>query len=81
MKVEHKTIKTASSKSIEIVTVASNYHIEMNPSDSGNQDRLVVQEVIKEIAQSHPIDAATQRTYKGIQEFTMCVNDGSDCIE
>ena len=32
--------------------MASNYHIEMNPSDAGNNDRFVVQEVIKEIASS-----------------------------
>ena len=25
----------------------SNYHVEMNPSDVGNQDRHIVQEVIK----------------------------------
>ena len=27
--------------------MSSNYHVEMNPSDVGNQDRYVVQEVIK----------------------------------
>jgi replication factor C subunit 3/5 len=37
------------------MTVSSMYHIEMNPADVGQQDRLVVQEVIKEIAQSPPI--------------------------
>lgn len=32
---------------IELTTVQSNYHVELNPSDVGNQDRYVVQEVIK----------------------------------
>ena len=32
---------------IELTTVQSNYHVEMNPSDVGNQDRHIVQEVIK----------------------------------
>ena len=32
---------------IELTTVSSNYHVEMNPSDVGNQDRYVVQEIIK----------------------------------
>jgi replication factor C subunit 3/5 len=42
--------------------VASSYHIEMNPSDFGFHDRVVVSEVIKEIAQSRSLD--TKRTFK-----------------
>lgn len=51
---------------VEITTVASNYHIEMNPSDAGNNDRLVVQEVLKEIAQYHLADANSKRQFKGM---------------
>ena len=50
IKLEHRTFKTASGKPIEIGTIGSNYHIECNPSDVGNNDRFVIQEVIKEIA-------------------------------
>ncbi len=50
IKLEHRTFKNNSGKSIEITTMGSNYHIECNPSDAGNNDRLVIQEVIKEIA-------------------------------
>lgn len=32
---------------IELTTVSSNYHVEINPSDAGNNDRYVVQEIIK----------------------------------
>jgi hypothetical protein len=28
---------------VELTTLSSNYHIEMNPSDVGNNDRYVVQ--------------------------------------
>ncbi|KAH8071275.1 hypothetical protein JL720_11485 [Aureococcus anophagefferens] len=51
-RLEHRDFKTPTNKAIEVTTVASNYHIEINPSDAGNNDRYVVQEVIKEIAQS-----------------------------
>lgn len=37
------------------MTVASNFHIEMNPSDAGIYDRYVVQEVIKQIASATPL--------------------------
>ncbi|CAK9049800.1 Replication factor C subunit 3 (Activator 1 38 kDa subunit) (A1 38 kDa subunit) (Activator 1 subunit 3) (Replication factor C 38 kDa subunit) (RF-C 38 kDa subunit) (RFC38) [Durusdinium trenchii] len=55
VKLEHRTFKTPSRRTIELTTLGSNYHIEMNPSDAGNNDRYVVQEVIKEIAQFHPV--------------------------
>lgn len=32
---------------VELTTVSSNYHVELNPSDVGYQDRYVVQEIIK----------------------------------
>jgi replication factor C subunit 3/5 len=50
VRLEHRDFKTPSNRAIELTTLASNYHIEMNPSDAGNADRYVVQEVIKEIA-------------------------------
>lgn len=37
---------------VELTTVASNVHVEMNPSDVGSNDRYVVQEIIKEMARS-----------------------------
>lgn len=64
LKVEHRAFKSTSSKALELMTVSSMYHIEMNPADAGNQDRLVVQEVIKEIAQSPLIDSNNQRSFK-----------------
>jgi replication factor C subunit 3/5 len=51
----------------EVTTVSSNYHIELNPSESGIYDRVVVQEIIKEIAQSQPIETSTgSRSFKVI---------------
>ena len=44
------------SKPIELTTLASNYHVELNPSDAGSGDRAVVQEMIKELATSAPLD-------------------------
>ena len=42
------TIELPSRKlEIDLTTVSSNHHVELNPSDAGNNDRYVVQEVIK----------------------------------
>ncbi|BDA48130.1 Replication factor C subunit 3 [Coccomyxa sp. Obi] len=49
---------------IELTTVQSNYHVEMNPSDVGNQDRYIVQEVIKDMCRNRPLELKGQRGYK-----------------
>lgn len=54
---EHRRFQLPSGKVIELTTLASNHHIEMNPSDAGTADRVIVQDIIKEIAQSVPIDS------------------------
>lgn len=65
VKVQHKSFKVKT-KTIEISTLSSNWHIEMNPSDVGNNDRHVVQEVIKEIAQTQNVGAANAaHSFKG----------------
>lgn len=56
-RLEHREFKTSTNKTIEVTTSASNYHIEINPGDAGANDRFVVQEVIKEIAQSGSLNS------------------------
>eukprot|EP01097_Dermamoeba_algensis_P007602 TRINITY_DN4841_c0_g1_i1.p1 TRINITY_DN4841_c0_g1~~TRINITY_DN4841_c0_g1_i1.p1 ORF type:complete len:305 (-),score=64.00 TRINITY_DN4841_c0_g1_i1:280-1194(-) len=69
LKVEHKSFKLPSKGELELTTVASAHHIEMTPSDAGIHDRLIVQEVIKEIASSQPIDSAT--THKSFKVIVL----------
>jgi len=59
VKLEHRSFTVSSSKTIEVTTLGSNYHIECNPSDAGNSDRFVIQEVIKEIASHGSINAVS----------------------
>ena len=56
-KVAHKVFKLGDNrKELEVTTVTSAHHIEVNPSDSGINDRLVVQELIKDMASNAPLD-------------------------
>eukprot|EP00629_Pelagomonadales_sp_RCC1024_P015320 CAMPEP_0119291500 /NCGR_PEP_ID=MMETSP1329-20130426/42559_1 /TAXON_ID=114041 /ORGANISM="Genus nov. species nov., Strain RCC1024" /LENGTH=348 /DNA_ID=CAMNT_0007292329 /DNA_START=147 /DNA_END=1190 /DNA_ORIENTATION=+ len=64
-RLEHREFKTPTNKSIEVTTVASNYHIEINPSDAGNDDRFVVQEVVKEIASTRSVLAGSGAKAQG----------------
>lgn len=60
VKLEHRTFKTTSNKTIDLTTLGSNYHIECNPSDAGQNDRFIVQEVIKEIASHGNVQSASK---------------------
>lgn len=65
VKLEHRSFSAPSGRSIEVTTVASNYHIEVNPGDAGMYDRYVVQDLIKEMAAYAPLVAGeTARTFK-----------------
>jgi replication factor C subunit 3/5 len=59
MKLSHRSFKTPSNRSLEITMVSSNYHVEINPADVGSGDRFVVQEVIKEMAQSGALNKSS----------------------
>lgn len=49
---------------LEFATVSSAYHLELNPSDVGNHDRYVVQEIIKDMARNRPIGSDGEKTFK-----------------
>ncbi|PVD34531.1 hypothetical protein C0Q70_05806 [Pomacea canaliculata] len=64
LRIEHNSFTTPSNKKLEIVTISSNYHIEVNPSDVGIHDRVVVQEMIKNVAQVNQLDTSSQKDFK-----------------
>lgn len=49
---------------VEFTTVSSAHHVEMNPSDVGNNDRYVVGEIIKEMARNRPVGSDGTRSFK-----------------
>ncbi|KAK3873446.1 hypothetical protein Pcinc_021548 [Petrolisthes cinctipes] len=64
LRIEHQNFQTPSKKKLEIITLASNYHLEVNPSDVGFYDRVVVQELIKTCASTQQLDTTGQRHFK-----------------
>jgi replication factor C subunit 3/5 len=64
VRMEYRNFETASGKKLELMVLSSLYHIEVTPSDVGIHDRIVVQELIKHMAQSQQIDTATQKSFK-----------------
>lgn len=75
LRMENMTFTTPSNKKLEIMTVSSNYHIEVSPSDVGIYDRIVVMDLIKNVAQTQQLDINSQREFKvvvlmGVDELT-----------
>ena len=56
--------------------MSSNYHIELNPSDAGIYDYVVVQEIIKEIAQYKQLDASAKHPFKGMASHPTLIGSG-----
>ena len=59
LRIEHQTYEAPSKKKVDVVTIASNYHIEVNPSDAGFYDRVVIQQLIKNTASAQSITTTT----------------------
>ena len=71
---------TPSKRKLDVNIVQSNFHIEMTPSDVGNFDRVVIQDLLKEIAQTQQVDLNAKQRFKGapglnLRLWTMLVND------
>jgi len=64
LKLEQQQFITPSKRKVELSTLGSNYHIEVNPSDAGIHDRVVIQELIKASAQVHQLDSSSTKSFK-----------------
>ncbi|XP_044738760.1 replication factor C subunit 3 [Chrysoperla carnea] len=64
LRMENMNFTTPSNKKLSIATISSNYHIEVNPSDVGIYDRVVIMDLIKNVAQTQQLDSSGQREFK-----------------
>uniref|UniRef100_A0A5S6QVB0 Replication factor C subunit 3 n=1 Tax=Trichuris muris TaxID=70415 RepID=A0A5S6QVB0_TRIMR len=66
LRLDRSCFEAPSGKKLEINLVCSNYHIIMTPSDVGIYDRVVVQAVVKDMAQTQTLDSSSQKRFKVI---------------
>ncbi|KAA8650744.1 replication factor C subunit 5 [Aspergillus tanneri] len=64
IKIDARIFQTTSNRKLEFNIVSSIYHLEITPSDVGNYDRVVVQELLKEIAQTQQVDLSAKQRFK-----------------
>ncbi len=55
---------TSTNRKLEFNIVSSVYHLEITPSDVGNYDRVVIQDLLKEVAQTQQVDLTAKQRFK-----------------
>lgn len=64
IRIDSRVFQTTSNRKIEFSIVSSNYHLEITPSDVGSYDRVVIQSLLKETAQTQQVDTAARHRFK-----------------
>jgi replication factor C subunit 3/5 len=64
IKIDSRVFQTSSNRKLEFNIVASVYHLEITPSDVGNYDRVVIQDLLKEVAQTQQVDLSAKQRFK-----------------
>ncbi|PHH82918.1 hypothetical protein CDD82_4352 [Ophiocordyceps australis] len=64
IKIDARVFQTTSNRKLEFNIVSSIYHLEITPSDVGNYDRVVVQDLLKEVAQTQQVDTSAKQRFK-----------------
>ena len=65
LSIQNRQFQTASGTKFQLHVLSSSVHLECTPSDVGsNNDRIVVQELIKEMAQTQQLDSKCARRFK-----------------
>ncbi|RNF09578.1 putative replication factor C, subunit 5 [Trypanosoma rangeli] len=59
LRLEHRSVQVTDSKVVDIAILSSPHHIDINPSDAGNYDRVIVMQMIREIAQTVSLQTST----------------------
>ncbi|KAJ5173578.1 uncharacterized protein N7500_001509 [Penicillium coprophilum] len=64
IKIDARVFQTTSNRKLEFNIVSSVYHLEITPADVGTYDRVVVQELLKEVAQTQQVDLGAKQRFK-----------------
>ncbi|KAK7204719.1 P-loop containing nucleoside triphosphate hydrolase protein [Myxozyma melibiosi] len=64
IKIDSRVFVTPSNRKLEFNVVSSIYHMEITPSDMGNNDRIIIQELLKEVAQTQQVDLSAKQRFK-----------------
>ncbi|KAG7191926.1 Replication factor C (RF-C) subunit [Scheffersomyces spartinae] len=77
LKIDVKTFTTSSNRKLEFNVISSPYHLEITPSDMGNNDRVVIQDLLKDVASTEQVDFTSSKVK---HRFKVVVINEADCL-
>ncbi|KAG9126729.1 Replication factor C (RF-C) subunit [Ceratobasidium sp. 392] len=80
LKIDQRVFLTPSKRKLDVNIVQSNCHIEITPSDVGMYDRVVISEILKEIAQTQQVDLNAKQRFKVINEADSLSRDAQAAL-
>lgn len=80
LKIDVKTFTTASNRKLEFNVLSSPYHLEITPSDMGNNDRVVIQDLLKDVASTEQVDFSNQAKLASKHRFKVVVINEADSL-
>lgn len=79
LKIDVKTFTTASNRKLEFNVLSSPYHLEITPSDMGNNDRVVIQDLLKDVASVEHVDF-TGKSSSSKHRFKIVIINEADSL-
>lgn len=80
LKIDVKTFTTSSNRKLEFNVLSSPYHFEITPSDMGNNDRVVIQDLLKEVASTEQVDFSNQSKSGQKHRFKVVIINEADSL-
>lgn len=78
LKIDVKTFTTSSNRKLEFNVLSSPYHLEITPSDMGNNDRVVIQDLLKDVASTEQVDFSNQSKSSQRHRFKVVIINEAD---
>lgn len=80
LKIDVKTFTTSSNRKLEFNVLSSPYHLEITPSDMGNNDRVVIQDLLKDVASTEQVDFSNQAKSALKHRFKVVIINEADSL-
>ncbi|CUM68224.1 uncharacterized protein PRCAT00005945001 [Priceomyces carsonii] len=80
LKIDVKTFVTPSNRKLEFNVLSSPYHLEITPSDMGNNDRVVIQDLLKDVASTEQVDFSSAVNSRTKHRFKIVVINEADSL-
>ncbi len=77
LRLDQRTFTTPTNRTVELHMITSNHHVELSPGDAGNNDRFVIQDVLKQLASTKNIrSSVAEQQHQQPEKENQSPNEG-----